>query len=156
MKFGCFLQIKVGQDDDDVDQHDDMDQENDIDQDDDMDQDDVDQEDDLESCIPSSFPGWPKCSHQLKNTILHNHRWLSDKSEDNSVFQKKSVPLFLISVDDVLMQSSDSACRATFRRWTERNNLDEKDERRFCEKKNQATQHDAKKRGQEDSPSPEW
>ena len=57
MKFGCFLQIKVGQDDDDVDQHDDMDQENDIDQDDDMDQDDVDQEDDLESCIPSSFPG---------------------------------------------------------------------------------------------------
>ena len=80
MKFGCFLQIKVGQDDDDVDQHDDMDQENDIDQDDDMDQDDVDkedvdqddvdQEDDLKSCIPSSFPGWPKCSHQLKNTIL--------------------------------------------------------------------------------------
>ena len=57
MKFGCFLQIKVGQDIDDVDQHDDMDQENDIDQDDDMDQDDVDQEDDLESCIPSSFPG---------------------------------------------------------------------------------------------------
>ena len=55
MKFGCFLQIKVGQDDDDVDQHDDMDQENY--QDHDMDQDDVDRDDDLESCIPSSFPG---------------------------------------------------------------------------------------------------
>lgn len=44
--------------------------------------------------------------------------------------QKQSLPLFLISADDVQILSSDSASQATFRRWTVKN-FGQKDER-FC------------------------